>query len=92
MKLEELLNELLDLLDQNIYIKKMEAIKNNIDDKTLELLYDYQTFKTIDKKKKLYESEKYQEYLLCEREINYLIMAINQKFHKGRFSCESNKW
>ncbi len=91
MEIEKLLDELVDLLDKNKFIQKIEELKEKISDKELELINNYRNNPTIDNKKKLYENDIINEYLTCESNINYLIMEINSKF-KRRHVCESNKW
>lgn len=93
MELDKLLNELIMLLDNNPNIKKMDEIKKNINKETLDLINEYRMNPSVNNKKKLYQDKVFLEYIECESNINYLIMAINQKFKLSRGkSCESNKW
>ena len=91
MNIDEKLNELFSLLDNNDDIKKITELKSKITDKELKLINDYRDNPTIDNKKKLYDNSVINDYLVCENNINYLIMEINNKF-KRRHICESNKW
>ena len=87
MKLDELIN----LLDQNIYIKNINELKDKIDPKTIQLIKEYQNNPSIELKKKILEDKNYKAYLENETNINCLIMGINNKFKRGHL-CESNKW
>ena len=93
MEINKLLDELIVLLDNHEDIKKMDEIKKKINKNTLDLINNYRLYPTVESKKKLYEDSIFKEYIMCESNINYLIMAINNKFKikRGR-SCESNKW
>lgn len=91
MNIDKKLDELFILLDKNKDIKKIEELKKKITKKELDLINEYRSNPTILNKKRLYENEIINEYLICESNLNYLIMEINNKF-KRRHSCESNKW
>ena len=91
MNINKKLDELFKLLDKNSDIKKIERLKGKITDQELELINNYRNNPTIENKKKLYENKVINEYLTCESNINYLIMAINNKLKRSK-SCESNKW
>ena len=90
MNINKKLDELFNLLDKNPDIKKINELKKKITDKELTLINDYRNNPTIDNKKKLYDNKVINEYLTCESNINYLIIAINSKL-KRRKTCESNK-
>jgi len=93
MELDKLLDELIEVLDNNSNIKKMNEIKKNINKETLDLINEYRMNPSVSNKKKLYQDKVFLEYIECESNINYLIMVINQKFKLSRGkSCESNKW
>ena len=87
MYINEKLNELFDLLDNNKDIKKINALKNKITDVELKLINDYRNNPNIENKTKLYDNPLIKEYLICENNINYLIMEINKKF-KRRKLCQ----
>ena len=91
MNIEKKLDELFVLLDNEDDIKKIKNLKNKITSKEIKLINEYRNNPTIINKKKLYDNEIINEYLICESNINYLIMEINSKF-KRRHSCENNKW
>lgn len=91
MNLEQKLTEIYDSLDKLDDIKKIDKLKKQITDKELNLINEYRNNPTIINKKRLYENEIINDYLVCENNINYLIMQINAKF-KRRKSCENNKW
>lgn len=91
MNIDKKLNELFTLLDKEPNIKKMKKIKSKITQEEINLVSNYRNNPTIDNKKKLYNNKIINEYLICESNINYLIMNINNKF-KRRNSCEGNKW
>ena len=91
MNINKLLDELFILLDKDDNIKKIKSLKNKISDKEVNLINNYRSNPTIDNKKKLYDNKIIDEYLICESNVNYLIMGINNKF-KRRKSCASNKW
>ena len=91
MNIEKKLNELFILLDKEPNIKKMKKLKSKITLEEINLINNYRNNPTIDNKKKLYNNKVINEYLICESNINYLIMNINNKF-KRRKSCEGNKW
>ncbi len=87
MYINEKLNELFDLLDNNNDIKKISELKKRITDVELNLINDYRNNPTINNKNKLYDNSIIKEYLICENNINYLIMEINKKF-KRRKVCQ----
>ena len=87
MYINEKLNELFDLLDNNKDIKKISELKNKITDVELKLINDYRNNPNIENKTKLYDNPLIKEYLICENNINYLIMEINKKF-KRRKLCQ----
>ena len=89
--MESELTNLLDLLDENIYIKRIKNLENNINDDTKALIKEYQLNPSIELKKKILNNPHYKEYLECETNINCLIMAINNKFKRGHL-CENHKW
>ena len=91
MNIDKKLNELFSLLDNDENIKKIKELKNNITDTEINLIKEYRNNPTVINKKKLYDNEIINEYLILESNINYLIMEINSKF-KRRRNCESNKW
>ena len=90
MKIDEKLDELLNLLDNNPDIKKITKLKTKITDKELSLINEYRENPSITNKKKLYNNKVINDYLTCESNINYLIMEINSKLGR-RCNCESNK-
>lgn len=91
MEIDKLLDELFDLLDSDENIKKVSKLKKKITDYEIKLINNYRDNPTVLNKKKLYENNVINEYLICESNINYLIMEINSKFKRGHI-CESNKW
>ena len=91
MNIEKKLDELFILLDNCDEIKRIEFLKGRITDKELNLINIYRNNPCIDNKKKLYDNEIINEYLMCESKINYLIMAINNRFKRSH-DCASNKW
>ncbi len=91
MNINDKLDELIELLDNNKDIKKIDEIKKRITDNEITLINNYRMNPTVSNKKLLYDNEVICEYLLCENKINYLIMEINNKF-KRRDICESHKW
>ena len=91
MNIDKKLDELFILLDNNPDIKKIEELKKKITKKELDLINEYRSNPTLINKKKLYDNKIINDYLICESNLNYLIMEINNKF-KRRHSCESNKW
>ena len=93
-KTNNLLDELIVLLNNNLDIMKLEEIKKNINQETLDLINEYRINPSIENKKKLYNNDVLKEYITCESNINYLIMTINNKFKsvKRGKNCESNKW
>lgn len=93
-EINNVLDELLNLLDNHPDIKKIDEIKKNINQETLDLINEYRINPNIENKKKLYDNDVLKEYITCESNINYLIMTINSKFKdiKRGKNCESNKW
>lgn len=91
MNIDKKLNELFSLLDNDENIKKIKELKNNITDTEINLIKEYRNNPTVINKKKLYDNEIINEYLILESNINYLIMEINSKF-KRRKNCAGNKW
>ena len=91
MNINKKLDELFNLLDNNPDIKKINELKKSITDKEIRLINNYRNNPTIDNKKKLYDNRIINEYLMCESNINYLIMEINSKFKRSN-GCASNKW
>ena len=91
MNIDRKLNELINLLDNEDNIKKIKKLKTKITDEEINLINEYRNNPTITNKKKLYDNKIINEYLICESNINYLIMEINNKF-KRRGSCACNKW
>lgn len=91
--MEELINQKLDelfiILDNNGDIKKLMILKEKIGEEELLLIKNYRDNPTIEKKKELYNNTLLNDYLVCENNINYIIMLVNSKF-KGDHSCESN--
>ncbi len=87
MIINEKLNELFDLLDNNSDIKKINKLKNRITDVELKLIDNYRNNPSLEKKKKLYDNNVIKDYLICENNINYLIMEINKRF-KRRKVCQ----
>lgn len=85
------LDELFLLLDKNSDIKKINAIKGQIDEEEMLIIQKYRDNPSLENKKKLYENQLIRDYLISESNLNYLIMQINSKF-KGEKNCESNKW
>lgn len=91
MNIDKKLDELFSLLDKDDNIKKIKKLKMKITDNEINLIKEYRNNPTIDNKKKLYDNKLINEYLICESNINYLIMEINNKF-KRRKSHACNKW
>lgn len=91
MNINKKLDELFLLLDNDSNIKRITELKNKITDKEINLINTYRANPTIDNKKKLYDNKVINEYLTCESNINYLIMAINSELKRSK-KCESNKW
>ena len=93
-EINNVLDELLNLLDNHPDIKKIDEIKKNINQETLDLINEYRINPNIENKKKLYDNDVLKEYITCESNINYLIMTINSKFKdiKRGKNFESNKW
>lgn len=90
MDINQKLDELFELLDNNKDIKKIEVLKKKIGKKELDLVSNYRNSPTMENKKKLYQNEIINDYLVCENNINYLIMGINAKFKRSK-KCESYK-
>ena len=91
MNINKKLDELFSLLDKDDNIKKIKKLKMKITDNEINLIKEYRNNPTIDNKKRLYNNKLINEYLICESNINYLIMEINNKF-KRRKSHACNKW
>ena len=91
MNINKKLDELFLLLDNNKDIKKVLELKEKISLNELNLINEYRNNPTINNKKKLYSNKIINDYLVCESNINYLIMEINNKF-KRRKICENHKW
>lgn len=91
MEINKKMDELFCLLDHNNDIKKITELKQKIGDNELELIHNYRNNPSIENKKKLYENEIINNYLLCENNLNYLIMQINSKFKRSH-NCEGHKW
>ncbi len=87
MNIEKKLDELFSLLDNNENVKKIKELKTKITDKEITLINEFRNNPTIENKKLLYENKVINEYLICESNINYLIMEMNSKF-KRRKKCE----
>lgn len=87
MYMEEKLEELLNLFNNNKDIQTISLLKNKITDKEKNLIMEYRLNPNIENKKKLYENDIIKEYLICENNLNYLIMEINKKF-KRRKICQ----
>jgi hypothetical protein len=90
-EINEKLDELFKILDNDDNIKKIADLKNKISDRELKLINSYRNNPSIENKKKLYENEIINDYLVCENNVNYLIMGINNKFKRSK-NCEGNKW
>lgn len=91
MNIDKKLAELFNLLDNHEDIKKIGELKKKITDQELSLVMEYRNNPTVSNKKKLYDSEVINDYLICESNVNYLIMAINNKFKRSHdHAC--NKW
>ena len=91
MNIDKKLDELFLLLDNNPDIKKISKLKKKITNNELDLINDFRNNPTISNKKRLYDNKSINEYLICESNINYLILEINNKFKRSK-SCASNKW
>ena len=91
MDIDRLLDELFILLDNDSNIKKIDKLKKRITTKELKLIEEFRSNPTVENKKELYNNKIINDYLICESNLNYLIMEINRKF-KRRHSCEGNKW
>ncbi len=91
VNVEKKLDELLSLLEKEENIKKIKKLKSKITDTEIKLVNNYHNNPTIQNKEKLYQNKIINEYLICESNINYLIMAINDKF-KRRKTHACNKW
>lgn len=91
MNIDKKLDELFSLLDKEDNIRKINKLKSKITDNEIDLINNYRNNPTIDNKKKLYDNKIINEYLICESNINYLIMTINSKF-KRRQDHACNKW
>ena len=91
MNIDKEMDELFKLLDNNKDIKRIKELKSKITDKEINLVNNYRSNPNIDNKKILYSKKVINEYLICESNLNYLIMGINSKFKRSK-NCESNKW
>ena len=87
MKLNDLLNELIALIDKDIDSK---FNYNNVIDKNLKILInEYQKNSTSFNKEKLYQNKEFSNINNKIIYINYLIMNINSKFKVLRSNkCE----
>ena len=84
MNINNKLNELFDLLDKEENIKKIERLKKKITKEEISLINNYRINPTIESKKKIYDNEVISDYLICESNINYLIMEINNCFKRSK--------
>ena len=91
MNIDKKLDELFSLLNNNPSIKKINELKKEITDNELALINNYRANPIIENKKKLYDNKIINEYLMCESNINYLIMSINNKLGR-RCQNANNKW
>ena len=91
MNINKLLDELFTLLNSDENIKNITKLKKRITSQEINLINNYRNNPTIENKKKLYENKVISEYLICESNINYLILEINNKFKRSG-SCACNKW
>ena len=91
MNINDKLDELFILLDNYEEIKKIKELKSKITDTELNLIKEYRSNPSVSNKKKLYDNKIINEYLMCESNLNYLIMEINNKFKRSK-SCACNKW
>ena len=89
MKYNDLINEFLDLLDKQEDIIKIKKLKQKLlnDQELLNSITDYQLYKTVKLKEKLYNNKDYKEYLKLESNINLLILLIKQKFNFNNRMC-----
>ena len=83
MNIDKEMDELFKLLDNNKDIKRIKELKNKITDKEINLVNNYRSNPNIDNKKILYSNKVINEYLICESNLNYLIMEINSKFKRS---------
>ncbi len=84
MNINKKLNELFELLDENSDIKKIVELKGKISNEEISLINNYRNNPNVINKKKLYENEIINDYLISESKINYLIMEINKKFKRSK--------
>lgn len=84
MNIDKEMDELIKLLDDNKSIKRIKQLKLQITDNELELINNYRNNPTVSNKKILYDNKIINEYLICESNINYLIMGINNKFKRSK--------
>ena len=84
MDINEKLDELFLLLDHHPDILKIEELKKKISQKEINLINNYRNNPTIHNKKKLYENDIINDYLISESNINFLILGINNKFKRSR--------
>lgn len=83
MNIDKEMDELFKLLDNNKDIKRIKELKSKITDKEINLVNNYRSNPNIDNKKILYSNKVINEYLICESNLNYLIMEINSKFKRS---------
>lgn len=84
MNIDKEMDELINLLDNNYYIKKIKVLEKKITNKELCLIEKYRNNPSVQNKKVLYDNEIINEYLICESNINYLIMEINNRFKRSK--------
>ena len=89
MKYNDLINELLDILDKNEEIIKIQKIKNKLlkNKKLLEDINRVKSNPTINSKKELFNDNDYKEYLKLENSINLILLSIKQKMNFSSRSC-----
>ena len=84
MNIDKEMDELFKLLDDNKDIKSIEKLKRKITDEEINLINNYRNNPSVENKKLLYNNDIINEYLICESNINYLIMGINNKFKRSK--------
>ena len=84
MNIDKEMDELFSLLDNNKDIKKIKELKKQITDKEINLINNYRSNPNIENKKILYSNKVINEYLVCESNLNYLIMGINSRFKRSK--------
>ena len=84
MNIDKEMNELFKLLDNNKDIKRIKELKSKITNKEIDLINNYRNNPNIENKNILYDNKIINEYLICENNINYLIMGINSKFKRSK--------